>query len=106
MDNPSEFHVLAAPASATILTAKTFAAELLEACQIHSNILIDVSAVTQADLSFLQMVHSAEQYARAQGGTLSLTQPAGANLAPLLRAAGFSPENSDTDFWFKGAISQ
>ena len=97
--------VFAAPSSATMLSAKSFAADLLQACEAHDALLLDVSEVTQADISFVQTIYAARQQMLKRGGQLALTQPVGEYLTDLLRKAGISSDDSDADFWFKGAIS-
>lgn len=105
MDLQNARPAIAAPSRATMLTAKQFAADLLQACEAHDHLLLDLSEVDQADLSFVQIIHAARHQMHAKGGTLAFTQPAGEYLADLLRKAGLSSDNSDADFWFKGAIS-
>lgn len=106
MDNPNDIPVLAVAASATMLTAKAFASELLDACNSHEHLVLDVDAVTQADLSFVQIIHAARMHMREKNGSLTLAHPVGEALAALLNAAGFSSDSSDADFWFKGANTQ
>lgn len=106
MTNIPAPYKLTLPASGTILTASAIAADLLSACAAHQHILLDVEAVTQADLSFAQLVYAARQHQSQQGGSLALARPAGEALAALLTASGISSDDSDADFWFKGASSQ
>lgn len=106
MDNQNASPILTAPVSATILSAKDFAAELLSLCQAHDHIMVDVDQVAQADLCFIQIIHAAQQQMRDKGGTLSLARPVGNYLSDLLNKAGFSSDSSEADFWFNGAISQ
>lgn len=106
MTNLTETHRLAAPASATILAASAFASDLIDSCETHQHILLDVTAVAQADISFVQLVHAAQQHLIARGGSLYLTQPISQILSDLLHASGVSSEDTAADFWFKGASSQ
>ena len=103
MNNLTDIHRLTAPSSATILAAPAFASDLLTICNDHNHVVLDVEAVTQADISFVQLIYAARQYLEAKGGSFALAQPVGDVLAALLNATGISSEDSDAHFWFQGA---
>lgn len=106
MEHHDAAPVMAAPSSATMLTARSFAADLLQACEMHDHLLLDISPVTQADISFVQILHAAHQQMQQKGGSFALSQPVGDYLTDLFRKAGISSDDCDADFWFKGTISQ
>ncbi|MGC6329401.1 STAS domain-containing protein [Rhizorhabdus sp. FW153] len=78
--------------------------QIVEAIEADADVALDISGVADADLSFVQLLEAARQYAAHDNKLLRLTQPASADCAALLERAGFlSPGSAETlDFWFQG----
>ncbi len=100
--------VIEAPSSVTVRSAGEFAGQLLGAVQSGGDIDIDLSALAEVDLSFVQLVLAARTHLEQEGARLGLAQPAGPALAALLDRAGFlgDPQPADLDFWFHGELPQ
>ncbi len=62
---------------------------------------IDLAQVTEADLTFLQLIESARRTAREAGTVVRLSDPAPDHLRETLRRAGFlsDPPDERTRFW-------
>ncbi|APR52618.1 STAS domain-containing protein [Sphingomonas koreensis] len=107
IDGAPDFRV-SAPPSVTVRTVAAFRSDLRDACGSHSSILLDIGGVTEADLSFVQVVYAARYQMDSVGGSLKLAGPAtaGAPIATLLRRAGFTTNPADIDFWFHGELPQ
>lgn len=77
--------------------------QIVEAIEADADVALDISGVADADLSFVQLLEAARQYATHDNKLLRLTQPASADCAALLARAGFLPGSPETiDFWFQG----
>ena len=100
--------VIEAPSSVTVRSAGEFAGQLLGAVQSGGDIDIDLSALAEVDLSFIQLILAARAHLEQEGARLGLAQPAGPALATLLDRAGFlgDPQPADLDFWFHGELPQ
>jgi ABC-type transporter Mla MlaB component len=95
----------------TLREADAVRSRLLEAMSMHDTVEIDCSAVTGADVSFIQCLIAARRTAAASGKRLSLAAPAQGALLDALVRGGFlfsSPnepgpvEHTSTDsFWIK-----
>lgn len=72
----------------------------------HQAIVVDCDAVTELDLSLIQLLLSAKATADSNGKSLALATPAGGKLRTALERAGFladAPNGSDpAAFWLKG----
>ena len=91
------------PESVTVRSAATFASRLVDAAQARHDVTMDVSALAECDLSFVQLVLALRALLKKDGATLSLSQPAGSALCALLDRAGFGePDPDDAQFWFHG----
>lgn len=96
-----------APESVTVRSAAMFASGLLAAAESKSDVTIDVSALVECDLSFVQLLLALRVHLKNDGATLSLAQPAGPALCALLDHAGFGdPDPDDAQFWFHGERAQ
>lgn len=106
-DGATDFR-LSAPPSVTVRTVASFRSDLRDACGCHSNILLDIGGVQEADLSFVQVVYAARYQMDSAGGSLKLAGPAAAGdpIASLLTRAGFASNPADIDFWFHGELPQ
>jgi len=78
--------------------------QIVEAIEADADVALDISGVADADLSFVQLIEAARQYAGQDSKLLRLTQPASADCAALLERAGIlsSPSSETLDFWFQG----
>lgn len=95
--------VIAVPDSVTVRSIAGFRQDLIAALGEHDELALDADAVSELDLSFVQLVHAA----RAEKGKIvRLTRPANPAIATLLRRAGFLTDlsDSDLDFWFHGDL--
>jgi ABC-type transporter Mla MlaB component len=66
---------------------------------------VDLSAVTEVDLTFLQLIESLRRTAHEGGTALRLSHPVGEAIREVLRRAGFlsDPPDERTRFWLAGA---
>lgn len=64
---------------------------------------IDIDGVTEADLSFVQLIESARRAFAERGRALSLLRAAGEAVLPVLRRGGFldPSDPSRASFWLK-----
>lgn len=94
--------------SSTVRTAASFRQSLLDAFEADDQVELDVGELVELDLSFLQLVHAAREWARRSGKSLRLRAPAPAPVAALLERAGFlaAPASDDLEFWFHGERPQ
>lgn len=69
---------------------------------------IDVSSLSEVDLTFVQLIESARHAAANRGRTIRLRAPAQGALLQVLQRGGFvGPEDPErSDFWLKGTIAQ
>ncbi len=94
------------PAIVTTASVLPFAAELASQLERNDAIELDLAAVTDADLSFLQLICAARRQAEHDGKTLRLAHPVHAELTALLERAGFLTDipSADQTFWFHGDL--
>lgn len=76
---------------------------LLQALDNDAPALIDIDGVTEADLSFVQLIESARRTFAERGLALSLRSAAGEAVLPVLRRGGFldPSDPSRASFWLK-----
>jgi ABC-type transporter Mla MlaB component len=78
---------------------------LLEALCAHPAISVDCSAVTEADLSLVQLLISGRMSAELSGKTLTLIHPPGGAFLQALSKAGFAaspdPLTGGESYWIK-----
>lgn len=89
----------------TVREAEQIHARLVQAVRDRQMVVVDCSAATEIDLSFVQLVLSARRSALAAGKTLSVVPPAGGLLPDVLRRAGLlaaadEAPSADQLFWF------
>ncbi len=99
---------LVVPDSVTVRSARQFAGILSAEYDAGRNLDLDLSALNEVDLAFVEIVYSArDQWARA-GRDLRLAHPAGGAVAALLERAGFLTDLTpqDLEFWFHGELPQ
>jgi len=84
----------------TIREAAETVETLRAAISQNDDISLDCSGVTEADLTFIQMVMAARKSAEAKGKTLSLKAAAQGPLLAALDAAGIKVAGTQ-QFWFE-----
>ena len=77
--------------SLTIATAEATHAKLREAFGGASAITLDCSQATEIDVTFLQLMVSAQRTAARDGKSVHLAAPPGGVLAEALRRCGIAP---------------
>ncbi len=89
----------------TIKGIEAIHAQLLAEMQLHSNIILNITDVVEADLTFVQLVESARSTAARNGGRLTLRAPVAATLRAVLERGGFldPADPTRTQFWLQGA---
>ena len=98
--------IVLVPAIVTTASVLPFAAELASQLERNDAIELDLTAVTDADVSFLQLVCAARRQAERDGKSLRLAMPVHDVLAALLERAGFLTDipSADQNFWFHGDL--
>lgn len=96
------------PTAMTVRTAAQFQSQLISAFGSSTEVLLNISAVEDADLSFVQTVHAARDHAERNGKALRLAEPASGAVRALLDRGGFvlAASPADIDFWFHGVTPQ
>ena len=79
------------PAIVTTASVLPFAAELASQLERNDAIELDLAAVADADVSFLQLVCAARRQAEHDGKSLRLAHPVHAELTALSSAPASSP---------------
>ncbi len=94
--------------SVTVRSAAEFKHDLLAAFESSGDVMLDLDALSEVDLSFVQMVCAAREQCARDGRTLALLAPAPAPVTALLDRAGFLTEltQQDIQFWFHGELPQ
>ncbi|WP_298675669.1 STAS domain-containing protein [uncultured Sphingomonas sp.] len=92
----------------TIRNIATLHQQLTQACDGAIDVTVDLAAIGEVDLSFVQTIHAARRAVADAGRVLRLVVPAPAHVADLLDRAGFlaAPTRDDLDFWFHGELPQ
>jgi hypothetical protein len=95
------------PASVTLRSAPELREVLLERLTATRALTLNAAALTEADLSLLQLIVALRKSGGERGITIALKHPAGGPLQQLLARAGFitaptgDPRNDDL-FWLEG----
>jgi hypothetical protein len=94
--------------TATVRNAATLRQQCIDVLSEQGNINIDVASITDADLSFVQLMHALRVAALDAGRVVRLRGPAPGPVAALLERAGFlaAATADDLDFWFHGERAQ
>ncbi len=81
---------------------------LLSGLADGDELILDVSGLVSADLSFVQLIEAARKQAASEGKAIALSSPAPAPLATLVEASGllWARSAEDLQFWFKGEAGQ
>jgi anti-anti-sigma regulatory factor len=100
-----ELHVAS---SAVMHNAADLRQQCIDALAEEGAIHIDIADVTDADLSFVQILCALRVSAADAGREVRLRTPVPAPVAALLERAGFlaAPTPQDLDFWFHGERAQ
>lgn len=93
--------------AATVRNAEATHAKLADILRRHDEIEIDCGAVTEADLSLVQLLLAARRSAKRAGKTVVLAGPASGALRAALSQGGFltglpGPTSADEAFWLEG----
>jgi hypothetical protein len=85
----------------TIRTIETAHRSLCDKLQGGDGVVIDVTDVGDADLTFIQLIEAARRTAAAQAKTLALAAPVCGALRSLLDRGGFLPKSGGeaAAFW-------
>jgi len=78
---------------ATVAGAAELKALLLTAIAAADEIVLDVSAITECDPTFFQLICASHRSATAAGKQVSIAPESGNNLWQLADTAGFHPQN-------------
>jgi hypothetical protein len=72
------------------------------------DLVLDIPADAEADLSFVQLVESARAEAKAQGGSIALSSPATGPVLNVLQRGGFIDAFTaeDAQFWLHHEVHQ
>ena len=97
-------HVVKISGDAGLRAAQEIAGSLRQALAGHDRVAVDTAAVTDADVTTIQLLLSARRQAREAGRSLSLTAPPAGALRSLLIQTGCldasgRPQTPDGDFW-------
>lgn len=94
------------PASVTTASVSSFAAELASQLAQNDAIALDLTAVADADVSFLQLICAARRQADVDVKRLQLAHAADGIVADLLERAGMLSDidPADHSFWFHGDL--
>ncbi len=103
-----EFLPVSFAGSLTVSNIETAQAELGAAVRQSSSVLIDLGGVSEADLTFIQLIEAARRRVSETGGELTLRDPADGAVLEVLRRGGFlDDDGSDrAKFWLKEATQQ
>jgi hypothetical protein len=98
--------VIEVPSSVTVRSVAEFGSRLCSLLEANDEIVLDLAALSDMDLSFVQLVQSARSYGAHEGKAIRLARPADGAVAALLQRAGFltDPAPADMDFWFDGDL--
>ncbi len=98
--------VVEVPHSVTVRSVAGFKEQLSAAFDADGEIVLDLAALSELDLSFVQLVQSARIDLTRNNRAVRLAQPTGDAVAALLGRAGFltDPDPADVDFWFHGDL--
>lgn len=96
------------PEIATISNIAVIREIIVSTITHNEDATIDVSSLSEVDLTFVQLIESARRAAADRGRTIRLRAPAQGALLQVLQRGGFlGPEDPErSDFWLKGTIAQ
>jgi anti-anti-sigma regulatory factor len=90
----------------TIRSVDALQAELSTAIHDYSEIILNITDVVEADLTFVQLVEAARKSAAQQDKALRLSGPVGGDLRAMLERGGFLDDSAAdrSRFWLEGAM--
>ncbi|MCW2244425.1 ABC-type transporter Mla MlaB component [Azospirillum fermentarium] len=88
----------------TIREAEEVFGRLREALETSERVEIDCSGVTEADITFIQLILAARTSAAAAGKTLMMSGPAGGALLDALAVCGLA-DGPQAPFWTEGRLA-
>ena len=102
--------LLALDGAQTVRTIDAAHRDLVAALAEHATVTVDCSAVTEVDLSLIQLLLAARVSARLAGKTLGLTAPANAALRAALVQGGLLAGDAgatgpEAEFWLCGTAA-
>jgi ABC-type transporter Mla MlaB component len=108
LDSSGNEGVIAFSGPATIPHVADAWTRLSAAVAAGGDLVVDVSGVTGADLSFVQLLESARASSAQQGATVRLAQPADGALRDVLDRGGFlDGANAERlQFWTHAGVAQ
>lgn len=94
--------------SLTVSTIETAYVQVVEALSDCEGLRLDISEISEIDLTFVQLIEAARRHASEAGGGLSLCAPADGSVLEVLRRGGFLDDDGSgrTQFWLQGASDQ
>ena len=101
----SEYRTLRVSRDATISEIDQTYRELRDALREEQPVLLDIDALTEIDLTFVQLIEAARCKASETGRDLMLRYPATGALLEVLRRGGFLDDETSerAKFWLQGA---
>jgi anti-anti-sigma regulatory factor len=91
-------HAVALHGTVGLRDAAGLTEKLAQALAAHDRVVIDATALEQADISLVQVLAAARKTAEGAGRSLRLVAPPGGVLAQLLARAGLAAPDGDR-FW-------
>jgi len=99
----SDPEILTIPSVATVGASEAIGASLKAALSTFPNVVVDCSAIEEADISFVQLLIAARRSAKRGGKKLRLKSPASGQLLSILVRSGLvskeSGQSEDDKFW-------
>ena len=96
--------------SDNVTISNIYDAHVLMSSALHSDsaVEIDISDISEADLTFVQLIESARRSMMERGRSIRLLHAADGAVAQVLRRGGFlDPADSERmDFWLQGTSKQ
>lgn len=103
MSNQADDVVIEIAGSAGLQEIAGIHERILAALQSERNVVVDLERAVDPDITLVQLIESARQYAAASGKTLALKQPAGPDIYNALTRGGFLSRDDDRIFWLQTA---
>jgi anti-anti-sigma regulatory factor len=91
-------HAVALHGTVGLRDAAGLTEKLAQALAVHDRVVIDATALEQADISVVQVLAAARKTAEGAGRSLRLVAPPGGVLAQLFARAGLAAPDGDP-FW-------
>ncbi len=109
MDSQSETYIyLDTSSSLNIRNISAVRDHILSKMQSNGNIIIEIPAAAEVDLSFVQLLEATRIQSKASGGSLALSAPATGSVLDVLRRGGFldGMSREDAQFWLHDEVLQ